>query len=80
MAKVPGFAKGLIAQHHAEGRKVIMATTSPFDLVKPLADALGVVWIDRARVRDVKRVIPLIADRLRSGTSVLLVLKLGFGW
>lgn len=40
--EVPGFAKALIAKHHAEGRKVVMATTSPYDLVKPLADALGV--------------------------------------
>ena len=39
--EVPGFAKALIAQHHLEGRQVVMATTSPFDLVKPLADALG---------------------------------------
>ncbi|WP_426573050.1 HAD-IB family hydrolase [Aquihabitans sp. McL0605] len=39
--EVPGFAKSLIEHHHDEGRKVIMATTSPYDLVKPLADALG---------------------------------------
>lgn len=40
--EVPGFAKALIARHQAEGRRVVMATTSPYDLVKPLADALGV--------------------------------------
>ena len=40
--EVPGFAKALIAEHHAAGRKVVMATTSPFDLVRPLADALGI--------------------------------------
>lgn len=40
--EVPGFAKALIARHQEEGRKVVMATTSPYDLVKPLADALGV--------------------------------------
>nr|HEX2578311.1 HAD-IB family hydrolase [Aquihabitans sp.] len=39
--EVPGFARTLIARHQAEGRKVVMATTSPYDLVKPLADALG---------------------------------------
>jgi putative phosphoserine phosphatase/1-acylglycerol-3-phosphate O-acyltransferase len=39
--EVPGFAKALIAEHRTEGRKVVMATTSPYDLVKPLADALG---------------------------------------
>ncbi len=35
------FARLLIDQHRAEGRPVVMATTSPFDLVCPLADALG---------------------------------------
>jgi putative phosphoserine phosphatase/1-acylglycerol-3-phosphate O-acyltransferase len=40
--EVPGFAKALIAEHHDAGRKVVMATTSPFDLVAPLADALGI--------------------------------------
>ncbi len=40
--EVPGFAKALIARHQEEGRQVILATTSPYDLVKPLADALGV--------------------------------------
>src|SRR4051812_37297071 len=40
--EVPGFAKGMIAKHHAEGRKVVMATTSPYDLVRPLAQALGI--------------------------------------
>ena len=40
--EVPGFAKALIARHQEEGRKVVMATTSPYDLVKPLGDALGV--------------------------------------
>ena len=39
--EVPGFAKVLIARHHEEGRRVVMATTSPFDLVAPLAEALG---------------------------------------
>ena len=40
--QVPGFARALISRHQAEGRRVVMATTSPYDLVKPLADALGV--------------------------------------
>ena len=39
--EVPGFAKALIARHHSEGRRVVMATTSPYDLVHPLAEALG---------------------------------------
>lgn len=40
--EVPAFAKALIAEHRAAGRKVVIATTSPFDLVEPLARALGV--------------------------------------
>ena len=40
--EVPGFAKALIARHQDEGRRVILATTSPYDLVRPLADALGI--------------------------------------
>jgi putative phosphoserine phosphatase/1-acylglycerol-3-phosphate O-acyltransferase len=40
--EVPGFAKALIARHQEEGRRVVMATTSPHDLVSPLAEALGI--------------------------------------
>jgi len=40
--QVPPFAKALIVQHQAAGRPVVMATTSPYDLVRPLAEALGV--------------------------------------
>jgi putative phosphoserine phosphatase/1-acylglycerol-3-phosphate O-acyltransferase len=39
--EVPPLAKALIARHHDEGRRVVMATTSPYDLVAPLAEALG---------------------------------------
>lgn len=35
------YARLLIDHHHAEGRRVVMATTSPYDLVAPLADRLG---------------------------------------
>jgi putative phosphoserine phosphatase/1-acylglycerol-3-phosphate O-acyltransferase len=40
-AAVQPFAKPIIDEHHAAGRLVVLATTTPFDLVKPLADALG---------------------------------------
>lgn len=40
--EVPGFARALIARHQEEGRRVVMATTSPYDLVSPLAEALGI--------------------------------------
>src|SRR3954452_12665944 len=38
---VQPFARPIIEEHHREGRLVVMATHSPYDLVKPLADALG---------------------------------------
>ena len=38
---VQPFASPLINEHHAAGRLVVLATTTPYDLVKPLADALG---------------------------------------
>ena len=38
---VQPFAKPIIDEHHAAGRLVVLATTTPYDLVKPLADALG---------------------------------------
>jgi putative phosphoserine phosphatase / 1-acylglycerol-3-phosphate O-acyltransferase len=34
------YARLLIAQHRAEGRPVVMATTTPYDLVAPLAELL----------------------------------------
>lgn len=35
------FALALIEQHKAEGRRVVMATTTPTHLIQPLADRLG---------------------------------------
>ncbi|MDQ3146642.1 MAG: HAD-IB family hydrolase [Actinomycetota bacterium] len=39
--KVQPFARQLMDAHRAAGRKVVLATTSPFDMVKPFADELG---------------------------------------
>ena len=39
---VQPMARPLIAEHHSAGRTVVLATTTPYDLVKPLADALGI--------------------------------------
>ncbi len=39
---VQPYAAGLIAQHHAAGRPVVMATTTPEDWVRPLAERLGI--------------------------------------
>ncbi|HMJ75155.1 MAG TPA: HAD-IB family hydrolase [Iamia sp.] len=36
------YARLLIDEHHAAGRMVVMATTSPYDLVAPLAERLGI--------------------------------------
>lgn len=38
---VQPFGKVLIEEHRAAGRKVVLATTSPYDLVAPLARMLG---------------------------------------
>ena len=40
-AKVQPFAGPIFDQHRAAGRPVVLATTTPYDLVKPLADRLG---------------------------------------
>ncbi len=39
--QVQPFARTLLDEHRAAGRRVVMATTSPFDLVQPLAERLG---------------------------------------
>jgi putative phosphoserine phosphatase/1-acylglycerol-3-phosphate O-acyltransferase len=38
---VAPYAPGLIAEHRAAGRPVVLATTTPLDLVTPLAERLG---------------------------------------
>ena len=38
---VPPFAQALIDEHRAAGRPVVLATTTPLDVVRPLADRLG---------------------------------------
>jgi putative phosphoserine phosphatase/1-acylglycerol-3-phosphate O-acyltransferase len=39
--RVQPFARQLMDAHRAAGRPVVLATTSPFDMVKPFADELG---------------------------------------
>jgi putative phosphoserine phosphatase / 1-acylglycerol-3-phosphate O-acyltransferase len=41
VAMVQPFANGLFAQHRAAARPLVLATTTPYDLVKPFADHLG---------------------------------------
>jgi putative phosphoserine phosphatase/1-acylglycerol-3-phosphate O-acyltransferase len=38
---VAPYARQLMDEHRAAGRPVVLATTSPFDMVKPFADELG---------------------------------------
>lgn len=38
---VAPYARRLMDEHRADGRPVVLATTSPFDMVKPFADELG---------------------------------------
>lgn len=38
---VEPFAHEVIADHRASGRKLVLATTTPYDVVKPFADQLG---------------------------------------
>lgn len=38
---VQPFAKQLLDEHRAAGRPLVLATTTPYDLVRPLAEALG---------------------------------------
>ncbi len=38
---VQPLAAPLFAEHRSAGRKLVMATTTPYDMVKPLADLLG---------------------------------------
>lgn len=40
-ASLQPFARPIIDEHRAAGRPLVLATTTPYDLVKPLADALG---------------------------------------
>ncbi len=38
---VAPYAKPLIAEHRAAGRPLVLATTTPYELIRPLADLLG---------------------------------------
>jgi putative phosphoserine phosphatase/1-acylglycerol-3-phosphate O-acyltransferase len=40
-ASLQPFAQPIFDEHRAAGRPLVLATTTPYDLVKPLADALG---------------------------------------
>ncbi len=44
-------ALSLIEQHHAAGRTVVLATTTPYHLIRPLADRIGVDHVIATRYR-----------------------------
>jgi len=48
-ANVQPFARVLIEEHRAAGRLVAIATTTPYDMVKPLADRLGIEHVIATR-------------------------------
>lgn len=50
-AAVPPFAHQVIEQHRGEGRLLVMATTTPHDLVEPLAERLGFDAVVATRYR-----------------------------
>ncbi len=50
---VPPFALELLAEHREAGREVVVATTSPYDLVKPFANRLGISQVLATRYEEV---------------------------
>ena len=50
-ADVQPWAKVIIAEHQAAGRPVVLATTTPFDIVEPLAERLGFDGVVATRYR-----------------------------
>ena len=49
------YAQQMIAEHRAQGRLLVMATTTPEDLIRPLAEALGLRRGDRHPLRASRR-------------------------
>lgn len=80
----PSQASGLLVANHASWLDIVAALATwrcgfvakrevrTWPVIGALANALGVIWIDRSRLRDVTRVIPQLERALRDGQSVLL--------
>jgi putative phosphoserine phosphatase / 1-acylglycerol-3-phosphate O-acyltransferase len=49
---VQPFARPLFEEHREAGRRLVLATTTPYDLVRPLADALGFDDVIATRYRE----------------------------
>ncbi len=50
-AMVQPFAETAFAAHREAGRPIVLATTTPYDLVKPFADRLGLDDVVATRYR-----------------------------
>lgn len=49
---IPGYARVLVERHRLEGRALVLATTTPRDLVAPLAERLGFDAVVATRYRE----------------------------
>jgi putative phosphoserine phosphatase / 1-acylglycerol-3-phosphate O-acyltransferase len=54
VAEVLPFARQLLDEHRAEGRALVLATTTPHDLISPFAEALGFDGVLATRYRSVE--------------------------
>ncbi len=54
VAQVEPFARATLVEHREAGRKLVLATTTPYDVIKPFADSLGFddVLATRYRIGD----------------------------
>ena len=50
---IPAFARQVIEAHRDAGRRLVMATTTPLDLIEPLAEKLGFDAVLATRYREV---------------------------
>ncbi len=77
-------ARGLLVANHLSWLDIVVTLATwrcafvakrevrAWPVIGTFADALGVVWIDRSRLRDVRRVLPLLERTLREGATVML--------
>ena len=53
ISMVPAFVPGLLDEHRSRNERIYLATTSPFDLVAPFADRLGLDGVVATRYAEV---------------------------
>ena len=76
-AMVQPFAGRLFDEHRAAGRPMVLATTTPYDLVRPLADLLGLddVVATRYGVNDDGTLRRLVGGAVRVGAGKLAAVR-----